>query len=280
MKALPCRVHAPCQHWSAWPRALLKLTTTLAMGLGLSLGVGVSQNVTAQTPSGERAVVEIVRLQHRDPAPIRLAIEPLLDERGAISQIDNNLVISTTRTNLTELLALISELDVPRRQLRVSIDFRYGRPVATPPANGATITTIATQDPADYPVQSIVLSEGEYAYFSLMSSTPRTGLRFTELGAVLSQETGQTASNIAVSAELRGTRAVLSIAAAQSQPSSGGVESSVINSTLEVDFNTWQIVSSSAMDNPDGVSTASAQTRVLATTNPPKALAVRVELLP
>jgi hypothetical protein len=256
------------------------LTTTLAMGLGLSLSVGVSQNVTAQTPSGERAVVEIVRLQHRDPAPIRLAIEPLLDERGAISQIDNNLVISTTRANLTELLALISELDVPRRQLRVSIDFRYGRPAATPPAYGATITTIATQGPADYPVQSIVLSEGEYAYFSLMSSTPRTGLRFTELGAVLSQETGQTASSIAVSAELRGTRAVLSIAAAQSQPSFGGVESSVVNSTLEIDINTWQIVSSSTTDNPDGLSTASAQTRVLATTNPPEAVAVRVELLP
>ena len=255
------------------------MTTMLAMGLGLSLSVGVSQNVTAQTPSGERAVVEIVRLQHRDPAPIRLAIEPLLDERGAISQIDNNLVISTTRTNLAELLSLISELDVPRRQLRVSIDFRYGRPAATPPANGAIVTTIATQDPADYPVQSIVLSEGEYAYFSLISSTPRTGLRFTELGAVLSQETGQTASNIAVSAELRGTRAVLSIAAAQSQPSSGGVESSVVNSTLEVDFNTWQIVSSAAV-NPEGVSTASAQTRVLATTNPLEALAVQVELLP
>jgi len=280
MKALPCQVHAPCQRWSAWPRALLKMTTILAIGLGLSFSVGLSQNVTAQTPSGERAVVEIVRLQHRDPAPIRLAIEPLLDERGAISQIDNNLVISTTRTNLAELLSLISELDVPRRQLRVSIDFRYGRPAATPPANGAIVTTIATQDPADYPVQSIVLSEGEYAYFSLISSTPRTGLRFTELGAVLSQETGETASSIAVSAELRGTRAVLSIAAAQSQPSSGGVESSVVNSTLEIDFNTWQIVSSSATDNREGVSTASAQTRVLATTNLPEVVAVRVELLP
>lgn len=284
MNTLLCRVHAPWSHLSAWLsaklRAILKMTAALAIGSGLSLSVGVSLNVAAQTPSGERAVIEIVRLQHRDPAPIRQAIEPLLDERGAISQIDNNLIISTTRSNLTELLGLISELDVPRRQLRVSIDFRYGRPAVTPLANGTTITTITTQDPTDYPLQSIVLSEGEFAYFSLMSSTPRTGLRFTELGAVLSQETDQTASSLAVSAELRGTRAVLSIAAAQRQPSFGSVESSVVSSTLEVEFNSWQIVSSSATDNPYGVSTASAQTQVLATTNTPAAVAVRVELLP
>lgn len=278
MKALPCRFHTPCNRLSARLRALLKATAALAIGLGLS--VGVSQNVAAQTPSGERAVIEIVRLQHRDPAPIRQAIEPLLDERGAISQIDNNLVISTTRSNLTELLALISELDIPRRQLRVSVDFHYGRPAVMPPANGTTITTIATQDPADFPVQSIVLSEGEFAYFSLMNSTPRIGLRFTELGAVLSQETEQTGSSLAVSAELRGTRAVLSIAAAQRQPNFGSVESSVVNSTLEVDFNTWQIVNSSATDNPYEVSTASDQPQVLATTNTPEAVAVRVELLP
>ncbi len=281
MKALACRIHVTWRHLCAWlsakPRVILIMATALATAMSL--------NVAAQTPSGERAVIEIVRLQHRDPAPIRQAIEPLLDERGAISQIDNNLVISTTRSNLTELLELISELDVPRRQLRVSVDFRYGRSaiaMSSPGADGSSVTTVATQDPSDYPVQSIVLSEGEFAYFSLVSSTPRTGLRFTELGAVLSQENTQTASSLAVGAELRGSRAVLTIAAAQRQPTFGSVESSVVNSTLEVDFNTWQIISNSAEDpsTASTVSTVSAQTQVLATTNAPEAVAVRVELLP
>ncbi len=280
MNALLCRVHAACNPLSTWLWVLLKRTNTFAIGLGLSLALSVSLDVAAQTPSGERAVIEIVRLQHRDPAPIRQALEPLLDERGAISQIDNNLVISTTRSNLTQLLTLISELDVPRRQLRVSVDFRHGRSVTPPAANGTSVTTIATQDPNDYPVQSIGVSEGEFAYFSLVSSTPRTGLRFTELGAVLSEETEQTASTLAVSAELRGTRAVLSIATAERQPAFGGVESSVVNSTLEVDFNTWQIVSSSGTDIPDGLSTSATQPQVLATTSSPAAVAVRVELLP
>lgn len=281
MKALACRIHVTWRHLCAWlsakPRVILIMATALATAMSL--------NVAAQTPSGERAVIEIVRLQHRDPDPIRQAIEPLLDERGAISQIDNNLVISTTRSNLTELLELISELDVPRRQLRVSVDFRYGRPAVSPSANGSSVTTVTTQDPSDYPIQSIVLSEGEFAYFSLVNSTPRTGLRFTELGAVLSQETSQTVSSLAVGAELRGSRAVLTIATAQRQPTFGSVESSVVNSTLEVDFNTWQIVSSTA-GNPSVVSTVStlstvsAQPQVLATTNAPEAVAVRVELLP
>ncbi len=278
MKALACRVHVTWCHLCAWLSAKPRVTLMIAAALTTAM----SLNVAAQTPSGERAVIEIVRLQHRDPAPIRQAIEPLLDERGAISQIDNNLVISTTRSNLTELQELISELDVPRRQLRVSVDFRYGRPAAamsSPGADGSSVTTVATQDPSDYSVQSIVLSEGEFAYFSLASSTPRTGLRFTELGAVLSQETSQTASSLAVGAELRGPRAVLTIAAAQRQPTFGSVESSVVNSTLEVDFNTWQIVSSVA-DNPSALSTVSAQTQILATTNAPESVAVRVELLP
>ncbi len=278
MKALACRVHVTWCHLCAWLSAKPRVTLMIAAALTTSM----SLNVAAQTPSGERAVIEIVRLQHRDPAPIRQAIEPLLDERGAISQIDNNLVISTTRSNLTELQELISERDVPRRQLRVSVDFRYGRPAAamsSPGADGSSVTTVATQDPSDYSVQSIVLSEGEFAYFSLASSTPRTGLRFTELGAVLSQETSQTASSLAVGAELRGSRAVLTIAAAQRQPTFGSVESSVVNSTLEVDFNTWQIVSSVA-DNPSALSTVSAQTQILATTNAPESVAVRVELLP
>ncbi len=278
MKALACRVHVTWCHLCAWLSAKPRVTLMIAAALTTAM----SLNVAAQTPSGERAVIEIVRLQHRDPAPIRQAIEPLLDERGAISQIDNNLVISTTRSNLTELQELISELDVPRRQLRVSVDFRYGRPAAaisSPGADGSSVTTVATQDPSDYSVQSIVLSEGEFAYFSLASSTPRTGLRFTELGAVLSQETSQTASSLAVGAELRGSRAILTIAAAQRQPTFGSVESSVVNSTLEVDFNTWQIVSSVA-DNPSALSTVSAQTQILATTNAPESVAVRVELLP
>lgn len=278
MKALACRVHVTWCHLCAWLSAKPRVTLMIAAALTTAM----SLNVAAQTPSGERAVIEIVRLQHRDPAPIRQAIEPLLDERGAISQIDNNLVISTTRSNLTELQELISELDVPRRQLRVSVDFRYGRPAAaisSRGADGSSVTTVATQDPSDYSVQSIVLSEGEFAYFSLASSTPRTGLRFTELGAVLSQETSQTASSLAVGAELRGPRAVLTIAAAQRQPTFGSVESSVVNSTLEVDLNTWQIVSSVA-DNPSALSTVSAQTQILATTNSPESVAVRVELLP
>lgn len=274
--SLPCnRVRETLDCCCTTLRSVLMICT--ACGL-LALG-SLSQNAAAQTSNGERAVVQIVRLQHRDPAPIREAIAPFLDERGAISQLDNNLIISTTRTNLAELQSLILELDVPRRQLRVSVDFRYGLPARPTLSDGGVITTIATQEPTDYAVQSIVVNEGEFAHFSLLASTPRTGLRFTELGAVLSQETEQTGSTLTVSAELRRERAFLNIAATQRQ--AGTAQSTtVVSSTLEVDFNDWQIVSSRAIGNQNGIPANSATTQVLATTNTPEAVAVRVELLP
>jgi len=71
------------------------------LGLGLLAPMLQAQNSTI--PADQQAVIEIVRLQHRDPELIRNAISPLLDQRGAISQIDHNLIISTSRANLTEL---------------------------------------------------------------------------------------------------------------------------------------------------------------------------------
>ncbi|MES3006470.1 MAG: secretin N-terminal domain-containing protein [Pseudomonadota bacterium] len=268
-------------------RCVTRLLATLTVVMcSATLTLGLSLNAVAQSGNGEQAVVQIVRLQHRDPAPIREAIAPHLDERGAISQIDNNLIISTTRANLAELQSLITELDVPRRQLRISVDFHYGRPTTPTPINSvasdsSVVTTISTQDPADYSVQSIVVSEGEFAHFSLVSSTPQTGLRFTELGAVLSQERERSGSSLTVSAEPRGQRAVLEIASEQRQPDSS---QQVISSTLELDFNTWQVISNSAAGLPTTddttASTTVNTTQILTTTNTPNVIAVRVELLP
>ncbi|ALO46226.1 hypothetical protein [Pseudohongiella spirulinae] len=78
----------------------------------------------AQT-EGNRAVIEILSLQHRDPLLVRSQIRPQLDPRGHIGQIDNKLVIATTAANLQELRSLINQIDVPPRRLVVSVDFDF-----------------------------------------------------------------------------------------------------------------------------------------------------------
>lgn len=84
-----------------------------------------SSTALAQSDPSERAAIEIVSIQHRDPAQIRQQISPVLDPRGSIGQIDNKLVIATTAANLSTLKSLIDQADTPRRRLVVSVDFDH-----------------------------------------------------------------------------------------------------------------------------------------------------------
>ncbi|MDP1930099.1 MAG: hypothetical protein Q8L60_01420 [Gammaproteobacteria bacterium] len=218
-------------------------------------------------------MIEIVRLQHRDPTSIREAITPLLDERGAISQIDNNLIISTSRANLAQLEALIVELDVPRRQLRISVDFRYGRPSVPQPISIGSATTTLSTDTAEDSIQSIVVTEGEYAHFNLTSGSPVGGLNFTDIGALLEQQRGQTTQSISLTAQPRGATAVLEIATLRSEPDLNGIlQTSVVNTTVDIGLNQWQVV---AVNNANPVTTG-----FITSTVQPLSTAVRVEVLP
>jgi len=75
--------------------------------------------------SDERAAIEIIALQNRDPAYVRAAIQPSLDPRGSIAQVDNKLIIATTAGNLFQLRGLIEQTDLPARRLVLSVDFDH-----------------------------------------------------------------------------------------------------------------------------------------------------------
>jgi hypothetical protein len=72
-----------------------------------------------------RAVIEIVTVEHRDPSWIRTQLSSQLDPRGHIGQIDNKLVIATTVGNYQALREIIQGLDTPARRLVVSVDFNH-----------------------------------------------------------------------------------------------------------------------------------------------------------
>jgi len=221
----------------------------------------------------QQAVIEIVRLQHRDPDSIREALEPVLDPRGAISQIDNNLIISTSRANLQQLQSLIETLDVPLRQLRVSVDFAYA--AGTPPLNadGSSITIVQTSV-LDNPRQSIVLTEGEFAYFSRSETSARVSPAFGSLGLQLQQDLQRNAQSLSVTAQVQGDSVQLALSATRDTPAAdGSVRSEVVSTTLQIGFNGWYVVFDAAPVpfDPNVVQTSTARSQ---------ALAVRVELLP
>jgi hypothetical protein len=101
----------------ACPTALLFMLV-LFVGLGLP-GAG------AQSDPGERAAIEIVTINYRDPTQIRQQIASTLDSRGSIGQIDNKLVIASTAANLARLKEMIERADTPPRRLVVSVDFEH-----------------------------------------------------------------------------------------------------------------------------------------------------------
>lgn len=252
----------------------LLLHRTLLPSLAL-LGMLLCQWSLAQTPADQQAVVEIVRLQHREPESIRAAITPILDARGAISQIDNNLIISTSRANLAQLQTLIESLDVPRRQLRFSVDFAYGRPVVQTLADGSTLTTVETNSPLDNPLQSIVFTEGEFAFFSRSTSTAQISPVFGPLGLLLQQDSQRDGQSLSVSAEVRGERIALEIAAtAERTGLDGRTQTEVVNTSVEIGFNGWYVIL-------DDVQPAArdAVTQITTTAVTPN-IAVRVEALP
>ncbi len=245
------------------------LLTTLLVAAACVAGPALAQT---GDPT-QQAVIEIVRLQHRDPDSIRQALEPVLDPRGAISQIDNNLIISTSRANLQQLQPLIETLDVPLRQLRLSVDFAYTPGAAALRADGSSVTTVQT-GMLDNPRQSIALTEGEYAYFSRSETTARVSPAFGSLGLQLQQDLQRNARSLSVTATVQGDSVQLALSAIRDTPAAdGSLRSEVVNTTLQIGFNGWYVVFDAApvpfVPNVVQTSTAGSQ-----------ALAVRVELLP
>lgn len=109
---------------------LCALLAVLMVGTG-STAYAQADSVTQPDAGSERAAIEIITIQNRDPALVRAAIGSALDPRGSIAQVDNKLIVATTATNLRQLKELIEQSDLPARRLVVSVDFDHSSPVSS-----------------------------------------------------------------------------------------------------------------------------------------------------
>ncbi len=230
-------------------------------------------------PATQQAVIEIIRLQYRDPDTVREAIAPHLDERGSISQIDHNLIISTSRANLTELEALIAEVDTPLKQFLVRVDFNFSQQQPQRQPDGSTISTISTQDVRDHPIQNLVVTEGEFAYFNRSIATPRSSVSYGPFGLQLHQDIEESEQSFTVQAGLRGDRVAFTMSLTHTLmfELGGSSYSQNIETSLVADLNTW--VGIHPVIEPGNSS--GGRTR-FNTAIPPEggSLAVRFELMP
>lgn len=226
----------------------------------LMLPVFVHAQTSAESTNPNQAVTEMIRLQHRAPDSIRIAIEPQLDPRGAINQFDNTLVISTSRGNLTTLRQLIDELDIPLRQVRINVDFAYGQllpPVA--PTEPAPDETAAVEEAADSaadadtppsPRQSIVVTEGEAVWFQNMLSP----LMLPSLNDYPPEQTAGSAEDalgFGASVELRDNRVILRTAMPQGDTAevASNLQNRLLSSTIELEPGQWFVLNAPPEDD-------------------------------
>ncbi len=66
--------------------------------------------------------IEVVTLRYRTVDEVMPVVQPLLDARGRISGVHNQLIIRSTPANLRELLPVIRHLDAPARQLILHVE--------------------------------------------------------------------------------------------------------------------------------------------------------------
>jgi hypothetical protein len=66
-------------------------------------------------------VTEVIPLQHRVSEEIIPVLQPFLDKQGAVSGIQNQLIVRTTVINLEEIKRLLTEIDVAPRLLIIIV---------------------------------------------------------------------------------------------------------------------------------------------------------------
>ena len=75
---------------------------------------------------------EIVQLQHMQASEILPLIQPFLAENGNITAEEDSIILETTAANLQQIKALIQELDVPAKQLHISVSLDPGVMLRSP----------------------------------------------------------------------------------------------------------------------------------------------------
>ena len=74
-----------------------------------------------QTAHADSIQREIIQLQHKQGQEIISLVRPFLDENGTIAAEGDSVIVETTAANLQQIKILIKELDVPAKQLHISV---------------------------------------------------------------------------------------------------------------------------------------------------------------
>lgn len=127
------------------------------------------------------AATALIPLQHRPASELLPAAQALLDEGETLVALDNQLLIRASLERINELRSILSQLDVPPRQLLISLDTRTTLPSryrTDTSASQVRVLTAGTPEPLQ-----IRASEGQPVFLGLTRNEPRLGFSTDLTGA-------------------------------------------------------------------------------------------------
>ncbi|MDT8428773.1 MAG: hypothetical protein RQ757_08400 [Pseudomonadales bacterium] len=231
-----------------------------------------AQTQTEPELSNEPRTVRIIRLQHRDTESISNAIRPLLANGASLGQMDNALILASTAANLNEIEQIISQLDIPRRFLLVSVDFNYQ------PAYSTGNNQLRTETATEGQIQRLRLLEGEQAVVDQIQNQISTGVNVFNPGLTIQEEQMQSRRLILLSAEVIDEQIILSMDVLTEDRNNQTGSTRRLTTRIPIEPGEWLVINPA--DEPAGPDNVTSLSTRNSTRNDEALIAVNVELQP
>lgn len=140
-------------------RAILFLTFYL---IHCSFVLADNQSSTPNEPTA------VIQLNYRTPDEILPAITPFLDKDATAKTFENQIILQTSASNLATIKNIIQKLDIPAKQLMISVSNGYDRPNDVT----ASMQTITTTREADTNIDHIRINNGQVAFIKTSVTIP------------------------------------------------------------------------------------------------------------
>ncbi len=123
--------------------------------------------IADETPSPAQQTA-VITLTNRLPQDILPAITPFLEKGATAKAFENQLIIQASSSNLNAIKAIIQKLDVPNKQLMISVSNGYDQPSDV----SASMQTISTTREADTNIDHIRVNNGQVAMINTGVTIP------------------------------------------------------------------------------------------------------------
>lgn len=104
--------------YSAWAYEINSMKSLIVATLLLVIATTIP---TAPSYGADSQIIYTIPIRHRSAESVAASIAPLVNSNGYLSVAGNKLVLRTSKQNYEQLALLIDELDIPVKQLLISV---------------------------------------------------------------------------------------------------------------------------------------------------------------